>query len=127
MSDTAPSPRFAALPPPPYYAVIFSSQRNDHDEAGYAVTAERMVELVVEQPGFLGYESTRDRSGFGITVAYFDSEAAIAAWRMHAEHTIARERGHRLWYQRFEQRVARVERAYGGPRTAPSPPDETTS
>ncbi|KRD75843.1 antibiotic biosynthesis monooxygenase [Lysobacter sp. Root983] len=126
MTDTNRSQRFAALPPPPYYAVIFSSQRNGRDEAGYAATAERMVELVVEQPGFLGYESTRDGSGFGITVAYFDSEAAIAAWRMHAEHTLARERGHRLWYQRFEQRVARVERAYGGPRPAPTPPDETT-
>lgn len=117
--------RFAALPPPPYYAVIFSSLRNGRDEAGYAATAERMVELVREQPGFLGYESVRDSGGFGITVAYFDSEAAIAAWRVHAEHALARERGRRLWYRRFEQRVARVERAYGGPHPLPSPTAET--
>ena len=34
-------PRFAELPPPPYYAVIFSSQRSPRDEAGYAATAAR--------------------------------------------------------------------------------------
>lgn len=126
MSDTDLSERFAALPPPPYYAVIFSSQRNGRDEPGYAATADRMVDLVRAQPGYLGHESTRDGSGFGITVAYFDSEAAIAAWRMHAEHTLARERGHRLWYRHFEQRVARVERVYGGPRSTPSLADENT-
>ena len=36
---------FAQLPKPPYYAVIFSSQRNDHDDEGYGSTAQRMVEL----------------------------------------------------------------------------------
>ncbi|RDZ26333.1 antibiotic biosynthesis monooxygenase [Lysobacter silvisoli] len=107
--------RFAALPAPPYYAVIFSSQRSEQDQAGYETTAARMVELVRAQPGFLGFESTRDGSGFGITAAYFDSEASIAAWRAQAEHAAARDLGHRLWYRRFELRVARVERAYGGP------------
>lgn len=125
MSHSDPE-RFATLPPPPYYAVIFSSLRNGEDEAGYASTAERMDELVRGQPGFLGYESTRDGSGFGITVAHFNSEAAIAAWREHAEHAVARDRGRRLWYRRFEQRVARVERAYGGPRPSSSPVSETT-
>ena len=125
MSHSDPDPeRFATLPPPPYYAVIFSSQRNGEDEAGYASTADRMDELVRGQPGFLGYESTRDGSGFGITVAYFDSEAAIAAWREHAEHAVARDRGRRLWYRHFEQRVARVERAYGGPQPSSSPASE---
>ena len=111
---------FAQLPRPPYYAVIFSSQRNARDEAGYAETALRMFELVQRQPGFLGAESTRGADGFGITVAYFESEEAIAAWRRHAEHAVARERGRRDWYEHFELRVARVERAYGGPH-APEP------
>jgi len=50
-------------------------------EAGYGATADRMVELASKQPGFLGIESTRDEAGFGITVSYWESEAAIAAWR----------------------------------------------
>jgi len=107
---------FAQLPAPPYYAVIFSSRRRGDDGDGYAETAARMEELVREQPGFLGVESTRGADGFGITVAYFESEEAILAWRRNAEHTAARERGRAEWYRHFELRIAKVERAYGWDR-----------
>ena len=103
---------FAALPEPPYYAVIFSSQRTPEDDSGYAATASHLFELVQSQPGFLGAESTRGADGFGITVAYFDSEDSIARWRAHAEHAAARERGRREWYAHVELRIAKVERAY---------------
>jgi heme-degrading monooxygenase HmoA len=113
---------FAALPAPPYYAVVFSSLRTgDADAPGYDETAERMVELARQQPGFLGVESTRGADGFGITVSYWASEEAILAWRRHAEHALARERGRNHWYRHFELRVARVERAYGGGRDGRSP------
>jgi len=111
MSETG----FAQTPKPPYYAVIFSSRRNGRGEADYAEAADRMFELVQQQPGFLGVESTRNEEGFGITVAYFDSAANIALWRNHAEHAATRERGKREWYEHFEVRVAKVERAYAGP------------
>ena len=104
---------FARLPAPPYYAVIFSSQRNTQDAAGYEAMAERMVELAANRPGFLGVESARDGDGFGITVSYWRSEADIVAWKANAEHLDAQKRGHRDWYAGFELRVARVERAYG--------------
>ena len=112
MSDAG----FAELPAPPYYAVIFSSRRRGDDGDGYAETAARMEELVRGQPGFLGVESTRGADGFGITVAYFESEEAILAWRRNAEHTAARERGRAEWYRHFELRIAKVERAYGWDR-----------
>ena len=115
MSDSG----FARLPAPPYYAVIFSSRRRGDDNDGYAETSARMVELVSEQPGFLGVESTRGADGFGITVAYFESEEAILAWRRNVEHTAARERGRAEWYAHFELRIAKVERAYGWDRGAP--------
>jgi heme-degrading monooxygenase HmoA len=99
---------------PPYFAVIFTSQRTDID-AGYDAMADRMVELASQQPGFLGVESVRDASGFGITVSYWASLEAIAAWRSHAEHRIAQETGRKHWYARFETRVARVERSNTGP------------
>lgn len=103
---------FARLPEPPYYAVIFSSQRTDGDN-GYGAMADRMVELAHEQPGFLGIESTRGADGFGITVAYFQTPEHIAAWKANAEHREAQRRGHQTWYQHFELRIAKVERAYG--------------
>ena len=107
------SARFAELPQPPYYAVVFSSQRSDGDDAGYGEAAERMVELAAQQPGFLGVESTRGSDGFGITVSYWSDEAAIAAWKRQAEHAATRAYGREHWYQHFELRVAKVERAYG--------------
>jgi heme-degrading monooxygenase HmoA len=102
---------FAKLAPPPYYAVIFSSQRTDGDN-GYAQTADRMVELAAAQPGFLGVESARGSDGFGITVSYWESVEAISRWRAHAEHRVAQETGKASWYEHYEIRIARVERAY---------------
>lgn len=104
---------FSGLPPPPYYAVVFSSQRTDRDDPGYGAAAERMIELARQQPGFLGVESARGGDGFGITVSYWQSEEAIRDWRRHAEHAATRERGRRDWYVRYALRVAKVERAYG--------------
>ena len=40
----------------------------------------------------------------------------IRLWRNHADHVATRERGKREWYEHFEVRVAKVERAYNGPR-----------
>jgi heme-degrading monooxygenase HmoA len=114
MSAPAPAP-FARLPEPPYYAVIFSSRRTA-GEAGYGAMAERMVELAAQQPGFLGVESVRGADGFGITVSYWRSEEDIAAWRRHAEHRVAQEQGRAQWYEHYELRVARVDRAWGGPK-----------
>jgi heme-degrading monooxygenase HmoA len=112
-----PSDSFGNTPKPPYYAVIFSSQRTTGDD-GNESTAGRMVALAAEQPGYIGVESARSADGFGITVSYWDSEAAIAGWRANAEHRIARETGRTHWYRDFEIRVARVERAYGKPGAA---------
>jgi heme-degrading monooxygenase HmoA len=111
------SPRFACTPSPAYLAVIFTSQRQGDDD-GYGVTADRMVELAAQQPGFLGVESTRDGDGFGITVSYWTDDAAVLAWKHQVEHADARRRGREHWYERYALRVARVERAYG---TALSP------
>jgi heme-degrading monooxygenase HmoA len=102
---------FARTPRPPYYVVVFTSLRTA-GENDYGRTAERMVELAAQQQGFLGVESVRDSSGFGITVSYWASTEAIAAWKAQAEHIMAQEAGKRLWYEHYELRVAKVERAY---------------
>lgn len=99
----------AKTPEPPYYAVIFTSERTE-TENGYAETSERMVELAAEQPGFLGIESARNE--IGITVSYWTDLASIKNWKMNAEHTIARETGRSDWYKAFKVRIAKVERDY---------------
>ena len=105
----------AHTPPPPYYAVIFTSVRTN-ETSGYADTAERMVELANGQPGFLGIESARnahDDGRLGITVSYWSSLDAIRNWKRHAEHQLAQQRGRADWYETYKTRICKVERDYG--------------
>lgn len=104
------------LPPPPYWAVVFTAQRNDRDEVGYSAMAEAMEDLAAEQPGYLGFESARGADGLGIAVSYWTDEAAIAAWKSNVAHRAAQRSGIETWYEHYDLRVARVERAYSGPR-----------
>jgi heme-degrading monooxygenase HmoA len=103
----------ARTPEPPYYAVVFTSQRTVAGEQGYGAMADRMLELAAQQPGYLGAESARDAGGFGITVSYWVSEEAIRAWKANTEHQVAQEAGKKTWYANYALRVAKVERAYG--------------
>jgi heme-degrading monooxygenase HmoA len=105
---------FAVTPKPPYYAVIFTSQRT-HGDNGYDAMASAMFELAMKQPGCLGAEHARGSGGLGITVAYFTDEAAISNWKQNAQHLAAQRLGKARWYSHYQIRVAKVERCYSGP------------
>ncbi|MEO9474220.1 MAG: antibiotic biosynthesis monooxygenase [Cyclobacteriaceae bacterium] len=100
----------AQTPKPPYYAVIFTSVRTEEME-GYAATAERMVALGSQMPGFLGIESAHEE--VGITVSYWASLESIKAWKSVAEHKLAQEAGRSRWYKAYKTRICLVERDYG--------------
>lgn len=106
-------------PDPPYHAVIFTNRRAGWGETGtdaaYDAAAIRMEELAASIPGYLGIESARSADGTGITVSYWESEAAIAEWRAHPEHLEVQSRGRTDWYEWYELRVTRVERARSFP------------
>ncbi|MEM9200111.1 MAG: antibiotic biosynthesis monooxygenase [Actinomycetota bacterium] len=101
----------ASTPQPPYLAVIFTNRQVPGDHPDYDRTAARMVELAHRIDGFLGIESVRDDSGTGITVSYWRDEAAVEAWRTDPEHLDAQSSGRVDWYDWYELRIARVERA----------------
>ena len=100
----------ADTPQPPYYAVIFSSLQTD-DLTDYQQTADRMLELARQQPGYLGVESARE--GLGITVSYWRDLEAIKAWKQQAEHKLAQKMGQQRWYSAYKTRIALVEKDYG--------------
>jgi len=106
--------KFARLPPPPYFVVAFSSQRTEGDN-GYGAMADAMFDLALRQPGCLGAESARSPDGFGITNAYFADETSILNWKANVSHQAAQNMGRERWYDHYELRIAKVERAYGGP------------
>ena len=74
-------------------------------------TAQRMLSLAAEQPGYLGVESARD--GVGITVSYWRSLEDIANWKRVTDHLEAQRTGRAKWYASFKTRIAKVERDYG--------------
>lgn len=100
----------AKTPSTPYYAVIFSSEKKE-DLTDYIETANRMVKLASQQPGFLGVESAGEE--FAITVSYWESLEAIKNWKAQSEHLMAQQRGIKQWYKAYKTRICLVERAYG--------------
>lgn len=106
-----PTPPFA----PPYIAVIFVNQRTADDSEGYGNTADAMVALAEQQPGYLGHDSVRGADGLGITVSYWTDEESIVAWKAVGAHRAAQAAGQRRWYSAYTTHIARVERAYAMP------------
>ena len=99
----------ATTPEPPYYAVIFSSIRENEDEA-YMDMALKMDELAKEQPGFLGFETARDL--LGVSVSYWQDLSSIQEWKMNVDHIEAQNKGKNEWYKSYKVRIAKVEREY---------------
>ena len=115
---------FSDTPAPPYYAVIFTSRLSFND-TGYAAMGTMLAETAEHQPGYLGMKTTRGADRLGITVSYWKDEASILAWKDEAsilawkgelKHLLAQKAGIERWYEHYELRVARVERAYNGPQ-----------
>lgn len=109
----------ATTPSPPYYAVIFTSTRgannNNNDNDDYKKTASRMIELAIQQPGFLGLESVREKeteAQLGITVSYWKDLNSIQQWKHHSEHVEAQSNGQKYWYTNYTTRICLVERDY---------------
>ena len=97
-------------PPPPYYAVIFTSEMRSDGEDEYSETAERMLDLASKQSGFLGFESAR--RGLGIAVSYWRDLESIRRWKVQREHVLAQQKGRRDWYAKYKVRIAKVERDF---------------
>ncbi|MGI9319594.1 MAG: antibiotic biosynthesis monooxygenase family protein [bacterium] len=100
----------AQTPEPPYFAVIFSSERSEGDQ-GYAAMAEKMMNLAGKQPGFLGVETAREE--VGITVSYWRDLESIRKWKQNVEHLEAQKLGRKIWYTAYKLRIAKVEHDYG--------------
>jgi heme-degrading monooxygenase HmoA len=96
-------------PPPPYYAVIFSSVRTNDNE-GYAEMNALMNELALQQDGFLGMENAS--SEIGITISYWKDLEAIKHWKDDLDHQKAQIEGQKKWYNQYKVRISKVERDY---------------
>ena len=100
---------FANTPKPPYYAVIFTSLRNEGD-LGYKDMSDKIETMAKNQPGYLGMESARNE--IGITVSYWKDMESIRNWSENMEHKEAKQKGRALWYKDYIVRISKVEIVY---------------
>ncbi|KAK9319538.1 hypothetical protein V1517DRAFT_332186 [Lipomyces orientalis] len=96
---------------PPYYVVIFTSLMHAHSKE-YGETSSEIYGLAQGQPGFLGFDSVRDAGGQGVTISYWRTLDDVTNFRKIATHRQAQQRGRDAFYERYEVRVAKVEKEY---------------
>ncbi|MDO7172017.1 antibiotic biosynthesis monooxygenase family protein [Mariniflexile sp. AS56] len=94
---------------PPYYAVIFTSKHSNVTD-GYNEMTQQMETLAKQQKGFLGITSARDH--IGITVSYWERLDDITNWKQQSDHFIAQKKGKSTWYDWYDVKICKVERAY---------------
>ena len=92
--------------------VVFVAHRTTADDDGYAAAAAAMAALAARQPGYRGIESVRGADGVGVTISYWEDDAAAIAWRDQPDHAAVRAQGRARWYDRYEIAVGPVARSY---------------
>ena len=92
--------------------VFITKLRADADLEEYGRLAERMFELVQQNPGFISLTSSTDPDGSEVTIARFASEEAEQAWRNHPEHRKIQELGRSTFYESYQIEVCTAVRGY---------------
>lgn len=94
----------------PYYAVVFCSVKSENLE-GFEEMDKLMLEMALQQPGLLGYESSgNDKEN--IFISYWDSMDSIIAWRNNSDHLTAKNLGRKNWYKRYLSQICKVESSF---------------
>jgi heme-degrading monooxygenase HmoA len=92
------------------YVVIFRAQVRQLDDE-YAQLAQRMRTVAREEFGCLDFHAITEGTE-EIAVSYWHDEAAIKAWKAHAEHVVAQQLGRERWYESYTVQVAQITREY---------------
>jgi heme-degrading monooxygenase HmoA len=93
--------------------VLFGTKmREDADLDEYTSRSRRMNELVREVQGFLGVKSYVAEDGDEVTIARFESEEALKAWRLQPEHVETQQRAREAYYESYWVQVCHTVRDY---------------
>ena len=86
------------------------SEGADLDE--YETRSRRMNELVSQMPGFISFKSYASDDGDEVSVARFESEPDLDAWRRQPEHVETQRRARENFYESYWVQVCRTIRDY---------------
>jgi heme-degrading monooxygenase HmoA len=87
---------------------IFRSRLRAGVSEDYAPTADRMDELAATMQGYVSHKGFLAEDGERVTIVEFESEEALAAWRMHPEHLAAQRAGREMFYEEFHLQTCEV-------------------
>jgi heme-degrading monooxygenase HmoA len=93
-------------------ALLKTRLRPDADSAAYGALGARMYEIVSGMAGFLSAEFFSAEDGQELTIARFESEQALTAWREQPEHLVAQHRGLAEFYASVEVQICELVREY---------------
>ena len=90
--------------------VIFRSRLRPEAEEAYEAFAPAIDALASVQPGILDYKTFTATDGERVTIAHFESDAAVKAWRDHPAHREAQRRGYDEFYESYALEIAELVR-----------------
>lgn len=98
----------------PHYAVIFTAHKSQITQEYKAMSAA-LDTAIQHSPGYLGQDHQGDHTT--ITISYWKDLESIHIWRQHSQHLVAQQKGKQEWYDWYQVRICKVERAYRFERT----------
>jgi heme-degrading monooxygenase HmoA len=87
---------------------IFRNRLRPEATEAYAELIPKIAELAKQQPGFLSMKTFTAADGERVTIAEFESDESIVAWRENAEHKIAQGRGRTEFYTEYTTQTCEV-------------------
>jgi heme-degrading monooxygenase HmoA len=106
-------------------AIIFEVQPAEGRMDAYLDYAARLKPELEQMDGFISVERFQSLTTPGklLSVSFWRDEAAVAAWRNHAEHRKAQAAGRGGLFADYRLRVVSVIRDYGPEDRAEAPDD----
>jgi heme-degrading monooxygenase HmoA len=93
--------------------VLFGTKmRRGADLDEYRHRSKRMNELVQQIPGFISIKGFVADDGDEVSIARFESEEALDAWRFQPEHVETQRRARESFYESYWVQVCRTVRDY---------------
>ncbi|MCC6718285.1 MAG: antibiotic biosynthesis monooxygenase [Acetobacteraceae bacterium] len=106
-------------------AVIFEVRPAEGQAGAYLEHAARLREALMGMDGFISVERFQSLTDTGkiLSLSFWRDEAAVRAWRNHAEHRATQAAGRAGVFAGYRLRVAEVLRDYGMDAREQAPDD----
>lgn len=111
------------------YAVIFEVTPKAEGKAEYLKIAAEIRGFLESRPGFISIErfASLNEEGKLLSLSFWESEAAIEAWRTMLDHRTAQRTGKASLFTSYRIRVANVVRDYTHDKRGQAPADSNSA